>query len=64
MSENGENYFAWKKNILNALQSKKKDGFLDGTMRKPDEHLQDYQPWEQCNAIVLVWLMNTLSKEL
>ncbi|KAK3013392.1 hypothetical protein RJ639_009453 [Escallonia herrerae] len=38
LSENGENYFTWRRNMLTALQSKNKAGFVDGLIAKPDVH--------------------------
>lgn len=64
LSENGENYFTWRKNMWNAFASKNKSGFVDGTISKPDVDSPDFQPWVQCNAVVLSWLTNSLDKEL
>ncbi|KAK3007090.1 hypothetical protein RJ639_016141 [Escallonia herrerae] len=36
LSENGKNYFTWRCNMLTALQSKNKAGFVDGLIAKPD----------------------------
>ncbi|KAJ0016785.1 hypothetical protein Pint_10899 [Pistacia integerrima] len=49
---------------MNALHSKNKAGFVDGTLKKPDVASPDFQPWIQCNAVVLAWLLSALSKEL
>ncbi|KAK3003894.1 hypothetical protein RJ639_020228 [Escallonia herrerae] len=51
LSENGENYFTWRRNMLTALQSKNKAGFVDGLIAKPDVHSRDFQSWIQCNAV-------------
>ncbi|KAK3010285.1 hypothetical protein RJ639_011830 [Escallonia herrerae] len=51
--ENGENYFTWRRNMLNPLVAKNKAGFVN-----------DFEPWVQCNAIVLSWITNALDKEL
>ncbi|EOY05030.1 Cysteine-rich RLK (RECEPTOR-like protein kinase) 8 [Theobroma cacao] len=64
LNENGENYFTWRRSFLNALRSKNKAGFVDGTIVKPDVNSQDYDSWVQCNAIVLFWLINALAKEI
>ncbi|KAK3000601.1 hypothetical protein RJ639_021556 [Escallonia herrerae] len=45
LSENGENYFTWRRNMLTALQSKNKAGFVDGLIAKPDVHSRDFQSW-------------------
>ncbi|KAK2986255.1 hypothetical protein RJ640_021824 [Escallonia rubra] len=64
LSENGENYFTWRRNFLNALRSKNKAGFVDGTIGKAYVNSQNFQPWVQCNAIVLSWLTKALAKEI
>ncbi|KAK3005883.1 hypothetical protein RJ639_017524 [Escallonia herrerae] len=64
LSENGENYFTWRRNMLTALQSKNKAGFVDGLIAKPDVHSRDFQSWTQCNAVVKSWIVNSLSREL
>ncbi|KAK3028932.1 hypothetical protein RJ639_039530 [Escallonia herrerae] len=50
LSENGENYFTWRCNMLTALQSKNKAGFVDGLIAKPDVHSRDFQSWIQYTA--------------
>ncbi|KAK3015420.1 hypothetical protein RJ639_007492 [Escallonia herrerae] len=64
LSESGDNYFTWRRGFLNALHSKNKAGFVDGTIEKPDDASSDFQAWIQCNAVVLAWLTNALAKEL
>ncbi|KAK3008777.1 hypothetical protein RJ639_015227 [Escallonia herrerae] len=64
LSENGENYFTWRRNMLTALQSKNKAGFVDGLIAKPDVRSRDFQSWIQCNAVVKSWIVNSLSREL
>ncbi|KAH1032582.1 hypothetical protein J1N35_044756 [Gossypium stocksii] len=59
-----ENYNVWSRTMRIALLAKNKPGFVDGTCSKdslPDK--MGYQ-WERCNAIVLSWILNTVSKEL
>ncbi|KAH1130728.1 hypothetical protein J1N35_002106 [Gossypium stocksii] len=59
-----ENYNVWSQTMKITLLAKNKLGFVDGTCFK-DSLLEDmgYQ-WERCNAIVLSWILNTVSKEL
>ncbi|KAK2965994.1 hypothetical protein RJ640_012349 [Escallonia rubra] len=64
LSENGENYFTWRSNMLTALQSKNKAGFVDESIAKPNVHSGDFQSWIQCNAMVKSWIVNSLSREL
>ncbi|KAK2974742.1 hypothetical protein RJ640_007169 [Escallonia rubra] len=53
LKENGENYFTWRRNMLNALVTKNKAGFVNGRIEKPDVNSRDFEPWVQCNAMQL-----------
>ena len=46
------------------LRAKSKLGFVLGTCRKTDYNSALEEQWEKCNAFVLAWIMNTVSKEL
>ncbi|GAV78181.1 UBN2_3 domain-containing protein [Cephalotus follicularis] len=59
-----ENYGVWSRAMLIALRAKNKTGFIDGSCEKPSENSPLLHQWERCNAIVLSWIMNTVSKEL
>ncbi|GAV81515.1 UBN2_3 domain-containing protein [Cephalotus follicularis] len=50
--------------MLIALIAKNKVGFIDGCCKKPSTNSPLFHQWERCNAIVLSWIMNTVSKEL
>lgn len=39
-------------------------GFVDGTCVKPATSVVLSQQWERCNAIVLGWILGSLSPEL
>lgn len=47
-----------------ALLAKNKLGFVDGTCSKDMLPEEMGHQWERCNAIVLSWILNTVSKEL
>ncbi|KAK3016455.1 hypothetical protein RJ639_007810 [Escallonia herrerae] len=64
LSENRENYFTWRRNMLTTLQSKNKAGFMDGSIAEPNVHSGDFQSWIQCNTVVKSWIINSLSREL
>ncbi|KAG8482872.1 hypothetical protein CXB51_023953 [Gossypium anomalum] len=59
-----ENFTVWSCAMRIALLAKNKLGFVDGSCSKEsvtaDLHLQ----WDRCNALVLSWILNTVSKEL
>uniref|UniRef100_A0A3Q7JBG9 Retrotransposon Copia-like N-terminal domain-containing protein n=1 Tax=Solanum lycopersicum TaxID=4081 RepID=A0A3Q7JBG9_SOLLC len=64
LSENGENYFTWRRNLFNLLHSKNETGFVNGTIGWPNENSKDLQSWIEYNYIVLSCLINAIAKEL
>ncbi|KAK2988883.1 hypothetical protein RJ640_000243 [Escallonia rubra] len=64
LSENGENYFTWRSNMLTALQSKNKAGFVDESIAKPDVHSRDFQSWIQCNAMGIALRVYDLKRSI
>lgn len=59
-----ENYGLWSRSMRIALLGKRKLGFVLGTCTKDSFDVQLHDQWETCNAIVLSWLMNTISANL
>ncbi|GKB85257.1 putative RNA-directed DNA polymerase [Tanacetum coccineum] len=59
-----ENYKMWATAVKIALKGKNKMGFIDGTCIKPIASTVMSQQWERCNAIVLGWILGSLSQEL
>ncbi|XP_073302882.1 uncharacterized protein [Primulina huaijiensis] len=59
-----ENYGVWSRAMLLALRAKNKLGFITGSSRKPAENQPTLHQWERCNAIVLSWIMSSVSKEI
>ncbi|PHU03609.1 hypothetical protein BC332_28860, partial [Capsicum chinense] len=59
-----ENYALWSRSMRIGLLGKSNLGFVDGrhTKEKFEPALHDL--WEKCNAIVLSWIMISVSKEL
>ncbi|XP_073035240.1 uncharacterized protein [Primulina eburnea] len=47
-----------------ALQAKNKIGFINGTYKKPKAGSATILQWEICNALVLSWILNTVSREI
>ncbi|XP_073014617.1 uncharacterized protein [Primulina eburnea] len=50
--------------MLIALRAKNKLAFIDGSCQRPDSEPDKISQWERCNAIVLSWIMNAVSKEI
>ncbi|XP_073055412.1 uncharacterized protein [Primulina eburnea] len=59
-----DNYGVWSRAMLIALQAKNKIGFIDGTCMKPEAGSTSVLQWERCNALVLSWILNTVSREI
>ncbi|XP_074321555.1 uncharacterized protein LOC141658518 [Silene latifolia] len=65
---NGDNYELWADAVKNGLDAKNKLGFLDGTVKKPEEIKGDDNiellAWRQCNAMLKAWLRNVIDIKL
>lgn len=59
-----ENYSLWSKSLKLVLLGENKLGFMLGTCRKDMYPSSMHDLWDRCNAIVLGWIMNIVSKGL
>ncbi|XP_055822124.1 uncharacterized protein LOC129890635 [Solanum dulcamara] len=59
-----ENYTLWNRSIKLALLGRNKLGLVDDTCKKEIYGEELWSQWERVNAIVLSWLMNSVSKSL
>ncbi|GJZ30164.1 ribonuclease H-like domain-containing protein [Tanacetum coccineum] len=59
-----ENYQVWSCAMLLALEGKNKTGFIDGTCRRSNVDEVLGRQWDRVNAIVLGWILNSISEEL
>ena len=59
-----ENYNVWSCAMLLALEGKNKTGFIDGSCRRSNTDDVLGRQWDRVNAIVLGWILNTISEEL
>ncbi|CAH9130864.1 unnamed protein product [Cuscuta epithymum] len=59
-----QNYIYWKREAYLALISKNKDGFVDGTVEKPDKKDKTYHQWIRCDIIVTSWLKNSIEQNI
>ncbi|GKF23614.1 ribonuclease H-like domain-containing protein, partial [Tanacetum coccineum] len=59
-----KNYQVWSCAMLLALEGKNKSAFIDGSCKrsKTDEILG--RQWDRVNAVVLGWILNSISEEL
>ncbi|GJV23749.1 ribonuclease H-like domain-containing protein [Tanacetum coccineum] len=59
-----ENYQVWSCAMLLALEGKNKTGFIDGSCRRSNTDEVLGRQWDRVNAIVLGWILNSISEEL
>ena len=50
--------------MTNALKSKNKFCFVDGSLIKPENNNPEAHAWEKCNSMVIAWLYNIIDKAL
>ncbi|CAL9247238.1 unnamed protein product, partial [Arabidopsis halleri] len=60
----GDNYEEWAINLETALASRKKFGFLDGRISKPEEDSSDFDDWKSINALLVSWIKMTIDPTL
>ena len=63
---NEDNYFGWKRAMVQALNSKNKLGFVNGSIKVPSEEVdpEGYATWSRCNDIVHSWIVNSCDPEI
>lgn len=50
---NGANYERWTKLMLNSLRAKRKQGFVDGTLKRPVNKPEDEEKWDMVNSMII-----------
>ena len=61
---NGTNYHTWHRAFLMSLSIRNKTGFIDGTLKIPDEKDPNHKAWIKCNTLIMSWLMHSVSMEI
>ncbi|XP_074315175.1 uncharacterized protein LOC141651357 [Silene latifolia] len=61
---NGSNYDEWSRSFILAILAKGKDGYIDGSIVKPEETANTYQQWRSTNALVTAWIFNSIEPSL
>ncbi|GJY13628.1 ribonuclease H-like domain-containing protein [Tanacetum coccineum] len=59
-----ENYQVWANAMLLTLEGKNKIGFIDGSCKKSITDVVLAKQWDRVNAVVLGWILNSISGEL
>ena len=60
----GVNYQHWSNLFVLALSVRNKEGFINGTEKKPDVSDPRYTSWMRCNNLVLSWLIYSINGEI
>ncbi|KAF5784023.1 putative RNA-directed DNA polymerase [Helianthus annuus] len=61
---NDNNYLDWIQEMENFLFAKNKIGFVDGTLKKPEEKDTNHMSWLRCDAMIKGWLTTAMEKEI
>ncbi|XP_025692771.1 uncharacterized protein [Arachis hypogaea] len=61
-----ENYNSWSRAMKKALNAKHKLGFINGLVSRPDPELdaEQFETWQCVNDIVIIWILNSVFKEI
>ncbi|XP_074287782.1 uncharacterized protein LOC141612932 [Silene latifolia] len=60
----GSDFLSWKQDILMALATKNKDGFINGVLVTPAATDKKYHQHIRCDLMVLKWILNSIDKPL
>lgn len=60
----GPNYEEWATAMRTSLRAKKKKGFIDGTIKEPDENSDEIKDRGTVNSMIISWIFNTIEPSL
>lgn len=60
----GENYNQWANEMRNALQAKRKIGFINGTLKKPGVDDSNYDNWVAVNSMIIGWIRSSIDPKI
>ncbi|XP_070676569.1 uncharacterized protein [Malus domestica] len=63
---NGDNYSTWCRSVKLSLSAKNKLGFVNGTLKAPDESKKpdDFAFWKRCNDMIVSWILNSVDQTI
>ncbi|XP_056860888.1 uncharacterized protein LOC130509183 [Raphanus sativus] len=61
---NGANYERWAKLLLNSLKAKRKQGFIDGTLKRPVNKPEEEEKWDMVNSMIIGWIYSSIEPKL
>ncbi|GJS93167.1 serine carboxypeptidase S28 family protein [Tanacetum coccineum] len=59
-----QNYRSWKRSVEIALSTKRKLGFIRGTVPRDANDASLQEQWDTCNNLVISWLMSSVSESV
>lgn len=60
----GDNYQEWSTAMKNAFRAKRKMGFLDGNITKPDDASAEIDDWYSVNSMLIGWVVQSIDASL
>ena len=60
----GSNYEEWAKAIRISLRAKKKNGFIDDSIKQPTDDSNEVEDWWTVNSMIISWIFNTIEPSL
>ncbi|KAL2940474.1 Retrovirus-related Pol polyprotein from transposon RE1 [Bienertia sinuspersici] len=61
---NGSNFLNWTRSVKMSLGAKNKQGFIDGTCKRPQPSSKEYSKWVRCDYMVRCWLFKSMSDKI
>ncbi|CAA7027674.1 unnamed protein product [Microthlaspi erraticum] len=61
---NGENYNEWSLELVNALQAKRKTGYVNGSLPKPALGSPDLENWLVVNSMIVGWICASIEPKV
>ena len=62
--QGANNYRSWRRNVEIGLATKRKLGFVQGTITRSDDDPLKADMWDTCNSMVIAWLQNSVSESI
>ncbi|KAM3397203.1 hypothetical protein P3S68_000715 [Capsicum galapagoense] len=63
-TSNCTGYGSWRRGMMLGLSYKNKLGLINDSIPKSEPTSPTFEPWNRCNNMVVVWILNSLDKEI